>query len=77
MPLGHPATAVRPAALIEPVRVNSLVASLIRSFRRYHLLPPRGMNQESVDLAIRVGLKRDSKRQLRGEEVPEAFRPEA
>ena len=42
------------------------LASLVRSFRRYHLLPPRGMNQESVDLAIRVGLKRDSKRQLRG-----------
>jgi hypothetical protein len=35
------------------------------------------MNQEPADLAIIVGLKRDSKRELCGEKVATAFRPEA
>ena len=53
------------------------LASPLRSFRRYRLLPPRGMNQEPADLPISVGLKRDSKRELRGKKVPEALGPEA
>jgi hypothetical protein len=56
---------------------DSLV-SLIRAYsgRGYHLLAARRVNQESRDPAVAVGLKSNSKGELRDEKAPEAFRPE-